>query len=74
MNSLRTVRKSLTVVPRRQNLQDITITRTGKPIIRTQGGRSVNTGIGLIEFVLTAGVTGLLSEVLFGYSHFATTD
>jgi hypothetical protein len=44
MNSLRTARRTLINLSRRQNLQDITITRTGKPIIRTQGGRSVILG------------------------------
>jgi hypothetical protein len=75
MSSLRTARRGLTNVPRRQNLQDITITRTGKPIIRTQGGRSVPFEIGLIETLLIAGIIDLPSEVfIFGYSNGATTS
>ncbi|PMD20505.1 putative NADH-ubiquinone oxidoreductase 40 kDa subunit mitochondrial precursor [Hyaloscypha hepaticicola] len=60
INSLRTARRGLTNVPRRQNLQDITITRTGKPIIRTQGGRSALGG----HTVTVFGATGFLGRYI----------
>jgi len=42
MNGLRTaVRTKYNSAPMRRNVSDIAITRTGKPIIRTQGGRQV---------------------------------
>ncbi|XMA13816.1 hypothetical protein WAI453_006607 [Rhynchosporium graminicola] len=44
MNGLRTAvrlgRTSANTAPVRRHISDVTITRTGKPIIRTQGGRS----------------------------------
>lgn len=38
--ALRAARSSRPIAIQRRNLQDIAITRTGKPIIRSQGGRS----------------------------------
>ena len=39
-SALRATRPTLRYTPQKRNLQDVAITRTGKPIIRLQGGRA----------------------------------
>jgi NADH dehydrogenase (ubiquinone) 1 alpha subcomplex subunit 9 len=60
IGAMRTAR--VTFLPRIQqrNLQDIAITRTGKPIIRTQGGRSALGG----HTVTVFGATGFLGRYI----------
>lgn len=41
LTAVRLGRSSASSTPLRRHISDVTITRTGKPIIRTQGGRSV---------------------------------
>lgn len=40
VGALRAARPTYKPTPQKRNLQDVAITRTGKPIIRSQGGRS----------------------------------
>jgi NADH dehydrogenase (ubiquinone) 1 alpha subcomplex subunit 9 len=58
--ALRTSRSSLTPVIQRRGLQDVAITRTGKPIIRVQGGRSSLGGYTATVF----GATGFLGRYI----------
>jgi NADH dehydrogenase (ubiquinone) 1 alpha subcomplex subunit 9 len=58
--ALRTTRSSLTPTIQRRGLQDVAITRTGKPIIRVQGGRSSLGGYTATVF----GATGFLGRYI----------
>ncbi|KAM3083186.1 Protein-lysine N-methyltransferase efm5 [Clarireedia jacksonii] len=63
LNSLRTAmraNRSFGNVPFSRRISDITITRTGKPIIRTQGGRSALGG----HTVTVFGATGFLGRYI----------
>jgi NADH dehydrogenase (ubiquinone) 1 alpha subcomplex subunit 9 len=57
---MRTARVAFLPKIQRRNLQDIAITRTGKPIIRTQGGRSALGG----HTVTVFGATGFLGRYI----------
>jgi NADH dehydrogenase (ubiquinone) 1 alpha subcomplex subunit 9 len=58
--AVRATRSSLTPTLQRRGLQDIAITRTGKPIIRVQGGRSSLGGYTATVF----GATGFLGRYI----------
>ena len=58
--AVRAGRRSVTPAIRRRGLQDVAITRTGKPIIRVQGGRSSLGGYTATVF----GATGFLGRYI----------
>jgi hypothetical protein len=64
MNSLRTAIRVSNNTPCRRYVSDITITRTGKPIIRTQGGRLVTSLVLSTQRILTHESIDLLLEVI----------
>src|SRR5271156_7123230 len=59
-DAIRTARTPLTPITQRRHLQDVAITRTGKPIIRVQGGRSSLGGHTATVF----GATGFLGRYI----------
>jgi NADH dehydrogenase (ubiquinone) 1 alpha subcomplex subunit 9 len=58
--ALRTTRTAIPPLTRRRHLSDLAITRTGKPIIRVQGGRSALGGHTATVF----GATGFLGRYI----------